>query len=90
MNAVRIPTPAQNAWAVNDARRYAAVQATRFDLRNRTPIFTCDSPATPDEERHLTWPALIVASLVGLAIWIAAGYAAWWAVGVYVAMQGVK
>lgn len=93
MIPARIPTQAENAWAVNDARRYAAVQASRFDHRNRTPVFTCTAPARRVENdapsRGLTWLTLIVATVVGLGIWAAVMYATWWTVGLFFA-QGVK
>lgn len=95
MNALRKPTQAEHAAMQRlNAAYYATQQASRFDLRQRTPVFSCTAPARPADNdkpsRAMTWLTLIVASIAGMGIWAAVFYATWWAAGVYAAMQGAK
>lgn len=80
MNAVRIPTPAQNDVIRRDhARRYAEVQSMRPDVAAAGMAF-CDAA---NDEAELRWPVVIGCVIAGLGMWAAVGYATWWAVGFF-------
>jgi hypothetical protein len=74
MNPARIPTQAEHAamQRLNTAY-YATQQASRFDLRQRTPIFTCAAPARVQpavSETRVNVYFLIAAALIFAARYV--------------------